>query len=56
MAKSTAKSYVRLSSQISQEANDKLTELVEILETTKTAVIERAINELFVKVIRQQKK
>jgi len=53
--KESAKSYVRLSSQISQEANDKLMEITEILGITKTAVIERAINELFLKAVKQHK-
>lgn len=44
-----AKLYVRLSSQITQEVNDKLVDLMKLLDTTKTAVIEQAINELYEK-------
>lgn len=47
MSKEPAKLYVRLSSQITQEVNDKLVELMEILGTTKTAIIEQAIIRLY---------
>lgn len=56
MAKESAKSYVRLSSQISQEASDKLTEVTEMLGITKTKAIEQAINDLFFKAVKQQNK
>jgi hypothetical protein len=49
-----AQSYVRLSSQISQKVAEKLEKLLEVIpplpnqqKTTKTQVIEQAINELY---------
>ena len=51
-----AQTYVRLSSQISAEVDARLEELLKIIppapgqkKTTKTQVIEQAINELYVR-------